>query len=83
MSERLWNGHWSTWRMTVRKPGRPRCECGRRLACAAHSRRARPGYIRRPKHDLCHRCYRTALDRLAAVRLAIRRTHARVQAAKP
>jgi hypothetical protein len=47
----------------------PTCECGGRLGCVARSRRAKAGYRRRPKHDLCRRCYLAMLDRLKALKL--------------
>ncbi len=42
--------------------GGSRCECGRRPLVPAHAARARHGWIRRPHHDLCDRCWRSVRD---------------------
>jgi len=46
---------------------RTRCECGGFVTCEARAPRAKRGFRNRPKHDLCRRCYRSLLDRLAII----------------
>ncbi len=55
-----------------RHVGRQTCECGGRLGCRARVLPPRSRFCRRPGHDLCKRCYRTALDMFMA-RHGIRR----------
>jgi hypothetical protein len=45
------------------------CECGRRAVAIAHSRHARRGYICRPRHDLCPKCWRSLRDQMRSMML--------------
>lgn len=45
------------------------CECRRRIVLRSRARRARPGWIYRPGHDLCDRCWRALVARHAIQRL--------------
>jgi len=50
----------------ARRPPAQSCECGGKLGCLAMARRAKRWFKRRPKHDLCNRCYVAERDRMAA-----------------
>lgn len=41
------------------------CECHRRIVIKARARHARGGWIYRPGHDLCRKCWRSLVARHA------------------
>jgi hypothetical protein len=46
------------------------CECYRRIVLKSAARHARAGWIYRPGHDLCRKCWRSLVER-QAVRTAV------------
>ena len=46
------------------------CECYRRIVLKSGARHARAGWIYRPGHDLCNKCWRSLVER-QAVRTAV------------
>ena len=41
------------------------CECRRRIVLKSAARHARSGWIYRPGHDLCRKCWRSLFERQA------------------
>ena len=46
------------------------CECYRRIVLKSAARHARAGWIYRPGHDLCRKCWRSLVER-QTVRIAV------------
>lgn len=41
------------------------CECRRRIVVRSSARHARAGWIYRPGHDLCRKCWRSLIEKQA------------------
>ncbi len=41
------------------------CECRRRIVVKSRARHARAGWVYRPGHDLCRKCWRSLVERQA------------------